>query len=187
MIVENGTEDGWCDSVLRILNSFFTQLSQWGLSQVFNLEFHSIPRLSKSSVQGWMDDSHFVQFKVDLHKKTDFDVDFRELSSRTGHMSWKISYRFTESIQWADISAVEVTVKLRIHPTSIDEGTTIVIRSCMNFCYFKSRPLDTPRNPIWWLISKPYLHSEISIGIPIYRGHNSKNWPVPILVYGQQD
>ena len=35
--------------------------------------------------------------------------------------------------------------------------------------------------------SKPYLHSEITNGIPIYRGHNSQNQPTPILVYGQQD
>ena len=30
------------------------------------------------------------------------------------------------------------------------------------FVSFKSCFLDTPRNPIWWLIPKPYLHSGIA-------------------------
>ena len=32
----------------------------------------------------------------------------------------------------------------------------------MTLCDFKSCPLDTPRIPIWYLISKPYLHTEIA-------------------------
>ena len=60
------------------------------------------------------------------------------------------------------------------HPTSIDEGTTVVIISGMNVYNFKSCPLNTLRNPIWWLISKPYFHIEISNSLPIYRGHNSQ-------------
>ena len=50
------------------------------------------------------------------------------------------------------------------------------------FCNLKSFPLITPRNPIWWLISKPYLQSEIAIGILIYQGHNSQNQPI-LIVY----
>ena len=80
----------------------------------------------------------------------------------------------------------EITLKQRSYPTSVDEGTTVLIISGMNFCNFKICPLDTPRNPIWWLVSNPILQSEIANGIPIYRGHNSQNWPIPILVYGQQ-
>ena len=38
-----------------------------------------------------------------LHDRMDFDVDFQWLSSRTGQMSWKTSYRFAGSILWADI------------------------------------------------------------------------------------
>ena len=44
-----------------------------------------------------------------LHDRMDFDVDFRWLSSPTGKMSWKTSYRFAGSILWADISAFEIT------------------------------------------------------------------------------
>ena len=40
------------------------------------------------------------------------------------------------------------TSKLRSYPTNIDEETTVVIISGMNFCNFKSCPLDTPRNLI---------------------------------------
>ena len=54
------------------------------------------------------------------------------------------------------------------------------------FCNFKICPLDIPQSPIWWLISKSYLRSEIANSIPIYRGRNSQNQPIPILVYGQQ-
>ena len=77
----------------------------------------------------------------------------------------------------------ESRFKPRSYPTSIDEGTTVVIISGMNFCNLKSCPLNTSRNPIWLSILKPYLHIEITI----YQGHNSQNRPIPVLVYGQQD
>ena len=40
-------------------------------------------------------------------------------------------------------------------------------------------------NLICWLISKPYLRSEIANGILIYRGHNSQNRPFPIICVWQ--
>ena len=120
--------------------------------------------------------------KIVLHIKTDFDVDLRWLSSRTGIISWKpliaLLHRPDGSIYWL----IEITFKSRSCPPSVYEGTTIVIISGMNFCISNSCPLDTPRNTIWWLILKPYLHCEISNGIYIYRGHNSRNRPNPILV-----
>ena len=66
------------------------------------------------------------------------------------------------------ISVFHKTFKPRSYPSSIYEGITVVIFSAMNFCNFKSCPLDTTRNPIQWFISKPYLFSEISNGIHIY-------------------
>ena len=102
----------------------------------------------------------------------------------TGQMSWKTSYRFTESTTWADIIGFLLVCKARSYPSGMDERTTVVIISGMNFCNFKSCPLNTPRNPIRWLMSKPYLHSEIPnrfsdiLRAPL---------PIPILVYGQQD
>ena len=109
------------------------------------------------------------------------------MSSRICQMSWKTSYRFTGSTVWADKSTFVGTIKPRTYPTSIDEGTTGVIITGMSaLCNFKSRPLDSPRNSIWWLISKPYMHIEIVNGVQIYRGHNSPNRPIPILLYGQQ-
>ena len=66
------------------------------------------------------------------------------------------------------------------------EGTAVVIIGGMNFCNFKSCPLESPRYPIWRLISKPYLHSEIANDLLIYGGHNSQNGPIPFLVYGKQ-
>ena len=48
----------------------------------------------------------------------------------------------------ADISAFEITFKPRSYPTSIDEGTTVVIICAMKFCNFESCPLDTRRNLI---------------------------------------
>ena len=67
------------------------------------------------------------------------------------------------SLYRADISAFEITFKLRSYGSNTDERTTVVIISgIMNACTFKSCPLGTPRNPIWWLISKPYLHSRLS-------------------------
>ena len=63
-------------------------------------------------------------------------------------MSWKTSYRVSGSTQWADISAFEITFKLKSYPTNIDEGTTVVITSSMKFCNFKSCPLNTTRNEV---------------------------------------
>ena len=77
----------------------------------------------------------------------------------------------------AVISAVEVTVQLRSYPTCVDEGTTVVSISCMIFAYIESCPLDILGNPIWWLISKPHLHNEVTNGIPIYWGYNGAQLP----------
>ena len=98
-------------------------------------------------------------------------------------MSWKTFHHVTGSTQWSDISVLEITFKPRSYPTSIDEETIVVIISSMNFCNFKSCPFDTLSNPIWWLISKPYLHSGFANSFLIYRGHNPKNRSIPIFVY----
>ena len=58
-----------------------------------------------------------------------------------------------------------------------------------NFCKFKSCPLDTPRNLIWWFISKPYLHrkilnrySDISWAqLPKSTHSNSCVWPAGLV------
>ena len=84
----------------------------------------------------------------DLHNEADFDVHFQELSSRTGRTPWKTSYRFTGSTLWPIYRFFAIAFKLRSYPITIDEGTTVVIISGMNFCGVKSCPLDTPRNTI---------------------------------------
>ena len=76
-----------------------------------------------------------------------------------------------------------MTFKPTSYPTSFDEGTTEVSIS-MTFCNFKSCPLETLGILIWWLISKPFLRSEIANGIPMYRGHKSQNRSIPIHAYG---
>ena len=90
---------------------------------------------------------------------------------------------FGNRISLISIYILEIFFKPRSYPTSINEETTVVIISSMNFCNFKSYPFDTLENLIWWLILKPYLHSGIANGFLIYRGHNPKNRPIPILVY----
>ena len=90
-----------------------------------------------------------------MHSKTDFDVDIRYYSSRAGQISWKTFCSFTLSTEWTNISSVEKTFKPRSYRTGIYEGTTVIIK----FCDFMNSLLDTPRNPTWWLISKPYLHN----------------------------
>ena len=80
----------------------------------------------------------------------------------------------------------EITFKPKSYPTSIDEGTTVVIISGMNVCYFKSCPLDTPRNPIWW---NPYLCSKtasrytdiLRAQLPKSTYSNSCVWPAGLV------
>ena len=81
---------------------------------------------------------------------------------------------YTESRQWVDMLAFEILFKQMSNPTIIDEGTTAVIISGMNFGNFGCRPLDTIGNPKWWMIPKLYLHCEIANSVPIYWGHNSQ-------------
>ena len=84
-----------------------------------------------------------------------------------------------------DQSNVSMYRFLRWYPIGIDEGRTAVIISGMDFCDCKSCPFDTPRNPIWWMISKPYLHSEIAnwctniwrARLPKFTYSNSCVWP----------
>ena len=104
---------------------------------------------SLSALTNCADNSENVCDHLDLHYKTDFDVDFELLSSQTVQMSWKTSYCFTGLTLWTNISAFEITYKPWSCPTSINEGATVVIMSGINYCIFKSCPLDTLRNPIW--------------------------------------
>ena len=83
------------------------------------------------------DNSKSDHFCVNLHNITDFDVDFWQLSSRTGYMSQKTSYCFTGSTIWADISVSLRTFRPRSYPTSVDEGTTVVIISGTTFVISK--------------------------------------------------
>ena len=55
-------------------------------------------------------------------------------------MPWKTCYRFTRSSLWADITAIEITIKPRSYPTSINEGTTVAIISAMIFVILRVAP-----------------------------------------------
>ena len=79
------------------------------------------------------------------------------------------------------------TIKPRSYPTSVDERAIIAIvggKRWILFLRVVPSILSEIRYDGW---SKLYQQSEIAYGIPIYRGHNSQNRPIPILVYGQQD
>ena len=84
----------------------------------------------------------------------------------------------------------EITFKPRSYAIITNDGTTVVIISSINACNFQSCPLDTPRNPIWWLISKPYLHSEIPnwysdisrAQLPKSTYSNSCVWPAGLAI-----
>ena len=86
--------------------------------------------------------------------------------------------------------AMGVIVKPRSYPTNIDEEATVLIKSGMVFVFLKSCPLDTPGNLIWFLISKPYLHSgkshrysDISRAqLPRLTYSNSCLWPAGLVV-----
>ena len=57
----------------------------------------------------------------------------------------------------------------RSNPTSIDEVTTVVIISGINFWNFNSQKSNMVAD------IKPYLHTEIANGFLIYEGQNSQN------------
>ena len=80
-----------------------------------------------------------------LHDKTDFDVDFfPNWANVLENLLSLYACLPNGSIYWL----FEITFKSRSYPTNIDEGTTIVIMSGMNFGSFKSCSLDTPGNPL---------------------------------------
>ena len=59
-----------------------------------------------------------------------------------------------------------------------------LLSSAWILCNFKSCLLDTHRNPMWWLISKPYLR--LLTVFWVIKGTTPKI-DLPILVCGQQD
>ena len=73
------------------------------------------------------------------------------------------------------------TLKLRSYPTNINEGTTIAIMGSMNFCNFKSCPLDTRSDMV------VEIETIIcTVRFPTVFRYTEGTTPTPIPVYGQK-